>query len=742
MAIPDQRYINHVREALWSRTSRASVMIGSGFSKNALPNRPDVRELPLWHELAIKMAERIGPTAHAPSSSNALKLAQMYADEFGRSSLDLFLQQEVRDHDFSPGELHRRLLKLPWRDVFTTNWDTLLERTLPWVPERPYNVVHNKAEIPISSQPRIVKLHGSLDGHFPLIVTEDDYRRYPKQYASFVNTVQQAMMETVFLLVGFSGDDPNYLEWSSWVRKNLGESAPRVFLAGWLNLSAEAREQLKHSHVVAIDIAQHPRASEWPEHLRHKYATDWILSSLEGGKPFDVVNWPDRTLWSPPEPKTHLKPVEVVTSDLPLEEEYHRQNADASKSKEDLTREVLKVWAHNRSLYPGWLMVPREVRSSFVSKTGNWEPAILGILEDLSPIERLKAIRELLWRYEVSLEPITHTLESQAIAVLDLVDCNARKVDGEDSPETDWSEVREAYREVALTLVTTARHRLDESAFLQRVEVAAQFSDDDPNVSHRIEHERSLWAAWYLDFERLDGLLSDWNTENSDPMWRLRKAALLTEIGRDDEANELIGSAILDIRHFPRDDRSVAGPSREGWGLWSIIDFGNRPEIHNRWSELASRRCDASAEGVAVTNALPTNPTADDTPNYDLGTSRGSRTFITGGVRRSPAYRAVRLSEVAALSPASPTAGPFKANVGHMMTLAAERLAPVDPELAARLLLRSCPYHEDKVLERVLSRNRMARLQTDSVRRLVDDCIGVIDYSLSERMGNTYSGSY
>ena len=50
----------------------------------------------------------------------------------------------------------------------------------------------------MSRQPRIVKLHGSFPADFPLIVTEEDYRTYPKTFAPFVNTVQQAMMETVF----------------------------------------------------------------------------------------------------------------------------------------------------------------------------------------------------------------------------------------------------------------------------------------------------------------------------------------------------------------------------------------------------------------------------------------------------------------------------------------------------------------------------------------------------------------
>ena len=730
MNIPDQRYINHVREALWSRPSRASVMIGSGFSRNALPNRPDVRELPLWRDLAFGMSRNLGLSSAASPSRDPLALAQKYAEEFGRGSLDLFLQQQVRDHDFSPGEFHSRLLRLPWRDVFTTNWDTLVERTLPSVPERPYSVVHNKAEIPTSSQPRVVKLHGSLDGHFPLIVTEEDYRMYPERHSPFVNTVQQAMMETAFILIGFSGGDPNFQEWSSWVQRNLGESATRVFLAGWLNLSVDDREQLRRRNVVAIDIAQHPKANQWPEHLQDKYATDWILSSLEVGRPYDVANWPYPTMWNLPEPRELLQPVEIVTSDLPKKEVRHPEETDASRCKQDLVREILKVWTHNRTVYPDWLMVPLEVRSSFVWRTSNWESVILEILRDLSPVERLYGIRELLWRYEISLEPISPRLESEAVAVLDLIDCEARTVHGDGSLRIDWTVTREAYREVALTLITAARYRLDESAFGQRVSDAVQFSDDDPNVNHRIRHERSLWAAWSLDFEKLDSLLSDWITEHSDPIWMLRKAALLNELGRDDEAKHLIGGAILDIRRFSNDNRSIAGQSREGWGLWSILDFENRQEVNSRWNELASRKCDASAETVAVANALSAKSKSDDPPGFDLGVSRVSRTLFLAGLRKGPSYRAVRLSEVTGLCPASPAARPYRANAAHMMGLAAEKFVFSDPELAIRLVLRSCNSDTDKTLQRVLSRDHVAQLEGAAVRRLSDTCIRLIDYSL------------
>ena len=122
-----------------------------------------------------------------------LRIAQEYETAFGRIDLHRFLQEQTRDDDFTPGDFHERLLRLPWRDVFTTNWDTLLERARRKVVERSYHAVVNMDQIPLANQPRIVELHGSLPAQFSLIFTEENHRTYPTQFALFVNTVQQAM---------------------------------------------------------------------------------------------------------------------------------------------------------------------------------------------------------------------------------------------------------------------------------------------------------------------------------------------------------------------------------------------------------------------------------------------------------------------------------------------------------------------------------------------------------------------
>ena len=599
MSIPDQININQVRDALWQRFgSGASVMVGSGFSKNALKIQTYAQDLPLWGEIIIVMAHKLYPqeSGRKLAAKNALRIAEEYETAFGPSDLRRFIQQTVRDEDFEPGDAHKRLLGLPWRDVFTTNWDTLLEKARKYVSDRSYSIVRTMKGIPLAKRPRIVKLHGSLPDLFPLIFTEEDYRTYPTKFAPFVNTVQQAMMETVFCVIGFSGDDPNFLQWSGWIRDNLGDAAPPIYLAGWLDLSPQERRLLEKRNIFPIDLAFHPNAIEWrkkPEHLRHSFATEWILQTLAKGETYNVRNWPRPDKRDAEAVPTYLEPVEVVTSDVPKEEPWSITSSSDSQTASPSVQETLAIWRHNRRIYPGWLVVPSSMqRRELSSKTRDCEPPVLSALPNFDPVERLDAIRELVWRREILIEPVSFQLKEAAEETLKLINCQNRTILGTTKSDTNWDDVREAWRHVALALVTEARYRFDREEFDQRVEALCPFLQDDPAVGHRILHERCLWAMYTADFEALNGLLEDWQPEDYNPIWIMRKAALIFETGQHSESEELVRNALLAIRAMPANENNLAGPSLEGWALCSLLEWNNLWKIYDRWDELALLKCD------------------------------------------------------------------------------------------------------------------------------------------------------
>ena len=690
--------------------------------------------------------------AEASASVGFPKLAQEYEAAFGRSDLHRFLQNAVRDDDFAPGDMHRRLLRLPWCDVFTTNWDTLLERTRALVAEQKYGVVRNKDEIPLAGRPRIVKLHGSFPAHFPLIFTEEDYRAYPNKFAPFVNTVQQAMMETVFCLIGFSGDDPNFLQWSGWVRDNLGDSAPKIYLVGWLGLSPHRRRMLEDRNVVPVDLALHPKAASWPEHRRHERATDWILHTLERGRPYEVTEWPSPRTWHHSSIPDDLQPVVQATSDEPSAESWSTPEPD-SEDVLDRVKETLDAWSHNRKLYPGWLAAPASARSPIHHRTDEWEPLILSALPKVTPQQQLNAIHELVWRREIVLDPISDRLESAAEEVLQSIDCQARTVNGDADTGIDWSDVRRAWRSIAQALVTVARHNFDQQVFERRIDALSPFRNDEPDVTQRIHHERCLWAVYSLDFPALEGLLKDWRTEDCDPSWMLRKTSLLLETNRIEDAVELFNRALTAIRRMPSDGHSMAGPSREGWALWLAWAlesrfYGepveNRPDtspLLRRWRELAQLHCDAFSEMRVYANAMGDDSKNRDAPAFDLEVRHTSRISFSNYKYGQwvNARRAIRLSEVAGLPVSSTTFGVSS----DLLEKAADVLSTPEQDMAVRLVLRVLSYDQDPILGRVLSRTRIAKVSADIVETLANLCEGVMDHALLQIGGaGTRSGCW
>ena len=213
-------------------------MIGSGYSLNAKAKTKGTSRFPLWEELTNILAAELYPAnakarqnavASAGSSSGALRLAEEFESAFGRNKLNQLLEDAIPNNLHEPADVHTQLLELPWVDVYTTNYDTLLERAASKIFQRNYMVVAQTQELPGSRRPRIIKLHGCFERRQKYVITEEDFRRYANESAAFVNEFRVSLIENVFCLFGFSGDDPNFLQWTGWVRDQLGKDAPYLY---------------------------------------------------------------------------------------------------------------------------------------------------------------------------------------------------------------------------------------------------------------------------------------------------------------------------------------------------------------------------------------------------------------------------------------------------------------------------------------------------------------------------------
>ncbi|MGN8019771.1 SIR2 family NAD-dependent protein deacylase [Phyllobacterium sp. 22229] len=507
--LPDFSAFEDFARSLWQ--NEAAVMVGAGFSRVCIREK-DSRVPPLWSTFKTSMETALGyPQGAGP---DALRLAQEYQTLHGENGMDQLIHHLIADSQWEPGPLHKQLLEFPWRDVLTTNWDTLLERTKPQTPDRIYSYVRTVQDIAHRAQPRIVKLHGSMPSHKPFIFTEDDYRTYPVRFAPFVNLAQQVMLEHDLCLIGFSGVDPNFLAWSGWVRDTLNVSARRIRLVGVLELSHVSRALLERRNVTPIDLA--PLVEDLHPDERHERALELFFAALLASKPPSPYTWgigPDKF-----------------------------SQSSAAKEEDRPSRvDVAKAWAKDRNVYPGWIVGPNlethRLRYSHLS---------LRIIDEQAEAH-LRFSLERIWRHRTA--RIWLNLE-------DMEDADAH------------------YESAGKCL--TIPEKVELCASIAAEWRFYQKWDEWTRWMARLESIGSSEASLHHTYEVALRALLDWDDhsvqkaagaiKSDEPIWMMRRAGLLATQFRHREAAELYQTALLSIRQkLLSSPKSAWLISLEGW---------------------------------------------------------------------------------------------------------------------------------------------------------------------------------
>lgn len=479
--LPDFPAFEALSHALWN--DGAAAMIGAGFSR-ACKREKNSPTPPLWNDFKAEMAAALG--YKQGREPDALRLAQEYRTLHGNNGLDKLINRMVADDQWEPGLLHEKLVQLPWRDILTTNWDTLLERTES-TPDRIYSCVRTIQDIPHQRHPRIVKLHGSLPSHRPFIFTEDDYRTYPTQFAPFVNLAQQVMLEHDLCLIGFSGTDPNFLAWSGWVRDTLAISARKIRLVGVLKLSSASRALLEQRNVTPIDLE--PLVSKIHPDEQHLTALRLFFSALEATKPPSPFTW---------------------NKGFPILENKSRT-------------EIVKSWTEDRKRYPGWIVCPNgEIRGII-----NHCPAEQD--SDTSAEASLRHAQESIWR--------------DRIAGRWLLSQDMKNADQHFEDAAYTLSIAEKIELCASIAAEWRRYQRwdDWERWMARLET---IGDEESALHHAYESAYRALLSWDDD----EALKATNKLKSDEPIWMMRRAGLLALLFRYREAAELYQASLLLIR--------------------------------------------------------------------------------------------------------------------------------------------------------------------------------------------------
>ena len=370
--------------------------------------------------------------------------------------------------------------------------------------------------------------------------------------------------------------------------------------------------------------------------------------------------------------------------------------------------------------------------------TDRWEALILAALPYLADApERLGALSELVWRREAQLDPLLKDLEAAVGGVLEEIDCERRLVGGEKLRDLDWGRVRRQWRRLAAALMTEARINFDNEKFEHWIEQLAPFMAEDEDLVERVQHEKCLWELNQQDYARLQHLVGQWKPRAADPAWLLRKAALLAELGRNEEARELALGVLETVRRWSSDPGSLAGLSREAWALRlsHVTDDDRRNplsrgrELGARYRELAQYRCDPWAEFRDHEEAVVGSRPEEKRRPFDLGKMTGEgQTFSSLAYHRAlAALRAMRFVEVVG----APSV--FSVN---LLRRAAEALQPYSPEWTSALAVRCATGDAGRQFSGTLSRWRIAFMAPESAHSLAEAQRRTIALALEKLQGS------
>ncbi|MEK5350748.1 MULTISPECIES: SIR2 family NAD-dependent protein deacylase [Bacillus] len=531
-------HLKVIRDNLWSKDgkSRVSVMVGAGFSLNATKIEDNFSGMALWNDLKCMLTKNLNHHLDI-EYKDVLEIGQLYEEEYGRASLDEILKEAIPDENYESDLLHHKLLNLPWADIYTTNYDTLLERTKRNIYERNYQVIYGIHDIPNSTSPRIVKLHGSFPSNRPFIFTQNDYDRYPEQFSPFVNMVQQSIMETTFVLLGFSGDDPNFERWTTWVKENLGEQMPKIYMIGYGQKNRLG--YLKSKGITLIDFEEIYSSKERP--YQEMFTDLFSFLSYEDRK--EKTKWPFKKY-----------------------------------SKWNLSLEDLK---DNRESFPGWIIMPNDIRRSNAESIRFLFNRKINDIKSLKNKTDLEFINEIIWCYEhfhIPLDVQTH------LRLKGLVD----EISGDLNKNSN---------DILLLLLKEARLDCNKEEFYKYKDLLEKTGLNKLQY-HKITFEEILFDLAFNNIDKVKRKLHIWQVGEKEIEWGIKKAAILIKIMSRAEAKEILKGYLQTIRSLLAiqiDEYRLL--SLESIALNLLREINNEKDYgYDRLRSLNLKNCNANKE--------------------------------------------------------------------------------------------------------------------------------------------------
>lgn len=278
MPISEHLLLQNFGEA--ALAGNAALFIGAGLSRAA--GHVD------WNGLLR------GPRAAAkiPGALTDLPLvAQYYVQSVpgGREALEQHILQELANADAEPTLGHAEIAKIPVSEIWTTNYDWLIEQSVP--DARVIAKDDDLLERSVGGT-RVTKMHGSLSRGTPVrwasppVITRKDYEQYEQTHPRIWSALTATYLTRSILFLGFSFTDPNVEVLLRLARTRVNLGGPEHFTVlrrptsrAELALYDHQVADLEKSGVAVVEIEDFSDLNPLLQRLAQRTRDPWLFVS-------------------------------------------------------------------------------------------------------------------------------------------------------------------------------------------------------------------------------------------------------------------------------------------------------------------------------------------------------------------------------------------------------------------------------------------------------------------------------
>lgn len=507
--------LDHLRDLL--NNGQASVMVGAGFSKNA--EKEDGVCMADWKGLAKIFYRKVYGIEPKDDNLNPIELASKVTAKYGREYIDELLERTLPDDKIYPGKLHQELVELSWADIYTTNYDTLLERADSSVF---YKLVKGEDDILQKIGPRIIKLHGSFPDTKPYVINEEDYLDYEDNHPKLVNEIRSTLIRTRLYLIGFSGDDPNFKRWLNWL-KRVSKDINRVPINQFdTSGNPIAEADLIHKEYTGINVISMLNLfKNIPEYF------SFIFRYLNEKQDEINLDWKISVSYD------LLRKVRTF--------KISEGNFYDTVNETELVN-LIEIYRNIRESYPGWAFLPLSQFESGFEDLFDYEISeAQQLVKRLNKDSLVDFIYEFEWRLRKAFYPIS-------ILPWFVSKCETLI---KDADESDFIN-NEKLQTIAVALLNHYRLTFDIKSFdaISGKLASGILCSNSTELINRFRYETALQAVSQMDYERTLETLNQWHIDNDNYEGLLWKSALLIEINREEEAYKLLQQALTSLKNI------------------------------------------------------------------------------------------------------------------------------------------------------------------------------------------------